>query len=617
MPAKLTLTHKLCLAVLVPLSVNVYLYSETQRQVKSLEKQVEELESRRSEASTANSIITNEVFALQALMQYKMFRDKKDKIEFDSYMQKMHDDIAALEVLLTTKLNDPASASKIHFLYAELLHSLKESDFRPDVDNQFGSFFEDLERNQRVKRAMISLIETLRAIDKKAKIAVETGVVAETAQRAKFRNFFDLTLLLNSLFSAIFALYVTQFIVRRVTAIRENYRRLADHQPLLPSMKSDDELGELDNSFRAMAENLEAGRQAQLEMMQQIASSRDKLQTVIDALPSALFITDSEGRVESVNKFAKDCFNIDLNYFHEQPLTKLFQLNPEMRPNFMTMLARETANAPMDLFAVSAEKELVPVKVSTVSFDSNDKQKYLTVVTDETESFRLKQAKSDFFSMVSHDMRTPLSTISGVLQMAVKGAHGELNKETSDRLNVALHNSSVLLELVNRLLQIEQIATSDIELNPEVIDISDIATEVVSLIAPQLEGKNLKLFNEIQSQSVFADRSYIQEVVMNLVSNAIKYSPEGGEIRLSNKTEDKQTFFEVADQGPGVPASKKGAIFERYKQADKKRDSKIGFGLGLAICKAIVSQHGGSIGVRDADGKGSIFWFSLESRSGN
>lgn len=617
MPAKLTLTHKLCLAVLVPLSVNVYLYVETQRQVKSLEKQVDELESRRAEASTANSIITNEVFALQALMQYKMFHSKKDKEEFDHYMQKMRDDIAALEQLLTTKLNAPADASKVHFLYAELLHSLKESDFRPDADNQFGSFFEDLERNQRVKRAMLSLIETLREIDKKARIAVETGVVAETAQRAVFRNFFDLTLLLNSLFSAIFALYVTQFIVRRVTAIRENYRRLADHQPLLPLMKSDDELGELDNSFRAMAENLEAGRQAQLEMMQQISSSRDSLQTVIDTLPSALFITDSEGHVESINKFAKDFFNIDINYFHEQPLTKLFQLNPEIRPNFISMLVRETVNAPLDFFALTPEKELVPVKVSTVIFDTNNQRKYLTIVADETESFRLKQAKSDFFSMVSHDMRTPLGTISGVLQLAIKGAHGDLNREMADRLNVALHNSSVLLELVNRLLQIEQIATTDIDLHPEVVDISQIASEVVSLIAPQLEPKNLKLVNESHSQSVFADRSYIQEVVMNLVSNAIKYSPEGGEIRLSNKTEGTQTFFEVADQGPGVPASKKKAIFERFKQADRKRDSKIGFGLGLAICKAIVSQHGGSIGVRDADEKGSVFWFSLESRNGN
>lgn len=211
-------------------------------------------------------------------------------------------------------------------------------------------------------------------------------------------------------------------------------------------------------------------------------------------------------------------------------------------------------------------------------------------------------------------MRTPLGTISGVLQLELKGAHGALAKETRDRLEVALKSASVLLELVNRVLKIEQIATSDIELSQEKIDISDLTKEVASIIAPQLESKKLDIVNKVESQSVFADRGYIQEVLMNLVSNAVKYSPEGGEIRLSNKTEDGRVIIEVADQGPGVPTSKKNSIFERYKQADKKRDSKLGFGLGLAICKAIVLQHGGSIGVRDADGGGSVFWFSLESK---
>ena len=615
MAAKLTLSHKLWLAALVPLSVNVYLYSETQSQVKTLERQVEELDARRAEASTANSIITNEVFALQGLMQYKMFHSQKDKQEHELYMERMAKDVAELESLLTKKLNNPADASKIHFLYAELLHALKESDFRPDKDNQFGSFFEDLERNQRVKRAMLALIETLREIDRKAKVAVETGVIAENESRSKLRNVFDLALLINSLISVTFAVYVTQTIVRRVRSIQENYKRLADHQPLLPTAKSQDELGELDESFRAMAENLESGRQAQLEMMQQVAKSRDSLQTVIDALPSALFITDSEGKVESINKFARDFFNIDLNYFHEEKLSKLFQLNQEIRTNFITMLARETVSTPMDLFALTPEKELVPVKVSTVSFGVDEGQKFLTVVADETESYRLKQARSEFLSMISHDMRTPLGTISGVLQLELKGAHGDLGKETGDRLEVALKSTSVLLELVNRVLKIEEIATSDIELNQEKIDIAQVTKEVESIIAPQLAAKNLKIVNKVGNASVFADRSYIREVIMNLVSNAVKYSPEEGEIRLSNKTDNNQVIVEVADQGPGVPSSKKNSIFERYKQADKKRDAKLGFGLGLSICKAIVLQHGGSIGVRDADGGGSVFWFSLEARS--
>ncbi|MCC6979108.1 MAG: hypothetical protein IT343_12360 [Candidatus Melainabacteria bacterium] len=616
MPAKLTLTHKLGLMVLIPLAVNWYFYSHTHTKVKELEKLVDELADRRAVASAANSLITNEFFALQALMQYKMFRDKGDRKDFDVYMGKMAESIDTLETLLAKKLNDPATASRMHFRNAELMHALKVSDFHPDAENQFGSFFEDLERNRRVKHAMLGLIETLREIDLSAKTAVEAGISAEKISRAELRRSFDLLVLINSLMTIAIVLFISKLIVKPVNTIAENFNRVSNHEPLLEPIKSDDELEELDKNFRGMLDKLEANRQSQLEMMQQISSSRDSLQTVIDVLPAALFITDAEGRVESINKFAKDFFDIDLNYFHENNLSKMFQLSAEQRANFVSLLEGESASALADLFAVTPDKELVPVKVSTVSFENNKEKKFLTVVADETESYRLQQARSDFFSMVSHDMRTPLSTISGVLQMAIKGAHGSVNKETAERLEVAMRSSSVLLELVNRLLKIEQMDTTDIELNQENFDIADLAKDVASIITPQLEGKNLSLINEIESQSVFADRAYIEEVVMNLVSNAIKYSPEGGEIKLSNRLENSQVVVEVADQGPGVPTSKRSTIFERYRQADRKRDSKVGFGLGLAICKAIILRHGGAIGVRDAKDGGSVFWFSLQCKNG-
>lgn len=612
MPAKLTLTHKLCLVVLAPLAVNLAFYYVTQSQVKQLEKLVDELANRRAAASAANNIITNEFFALQALMQYKMFKDQNEKKQFDVYMQKMHESITILVDLLSKKLGDPETASKVAMRNAELMRALNASDFKPDAENQFGSFFEDLERNRRVKNAMVKFIEVLREVDIKAKMAVDQGLAAETESRAKLRQYFDLLVVVNSIMSIAVAIYITQFLVKRVGTIGENFKLLAERKPLLPPLTSNDELEDLDQNFRSMADNLEAGRQAQLEMMQQIASSRDSLQTVIDALPSALFITDSQGHVESVNRSAKDVFGIDLNYFHENTLAKLFQLNTEQKATFLSNLLREEKASFMDLFAVTPDKELVPVSVSVVSFDNDGKRKYLSVVTDESESFKLKQAKSDFFSMISHDMRTPLATIGGVLQMAVKGTHGSVNEETADRLNVALKSTSVLLDLVNRLLQIEQIANTEIAMHFETIDLADVAAEVAAIIAPQLELKKLRLLNEVGSQSVFADRSYIQEVILNLVSNAIKYSPEGGEIKFTDRRENDQVFFEVLDQGPGVPVSKRNSIFERYKQADRKRDSKSGYGLGLAICKAIILQHGGSIGVREAKEGGSVFWFSLD-----
>lgn len=598
--------------VMAPLMVNLVLYNETQRQVNGLEKLVTELSARREIVSRANDIITNEFFAFQALMQFKMFGDQRQKKDFEIYMNRMMSNVSPLQTLLREQMHDGLEAERVGVLANDLIHNLGGSQFNIDEQNQVGSFFDDLERNQKLKKSMVHLLNTLRFIDNKAKAAVDVSIQAEIATRAQLRNWYDWVLIVNCLMAILVAFLVTQFMVKGVRIIGENFKRLANQQPLLPPLKTADELEELDQNFRSMAENLESGRLIQLEMMQQVSNSRDKLQVVIDSLPSALFITDKDGKVENMNEFAKALFEVNLNYFHENTLAKAFQLNKEMRSDFMTMLIRETLDKPVELNALTAEKELVPVKVSTVSFNQDDQTKYLTVLVDETEAYMLKQAKSDFFSMVSHDMRTPLATISGVLQMTLKGAHGNVTPEQENKLRVALKSSSVLLEMVNRLLQIEKIASAEIELHAEPIDVWDLVMEVVHIIEPQLEAKNLRLVTHDEHQTVLADRTYIVEVIMNLISNAMKYSPSGGEISVSSRREGEQVFVEVADQGPGVPESKKKLVFERYKQVDKRRDSKIGFGLGLSICKSIVLQHGGSIGVKDGKEGGSIFWFSLK-----
>lgn len=613
---KLNLTHKLCLMVMVPLLVNLFLYNETQRQVNSLEKLVLELSARREIVSRANDIITNEFFAFQALMQYKMFGDQRQKRDFETYISRMTSHVAPLQTLLREQMRDGLEAERLGALYSDFMRNLGGSQFSIDEQNQVGSFFDDLERNQKLKKSMVRFLNSLRFIDQKAKAAVDTSNQAESSTRAQLRNWYDWVLAVNCLMAILVAFLVTQFMVKGVRVIGDNFKRLANHQPLLPPLKTSDELEDLDQNFRSMAQNLESSRLIQLEMMQQVSNSRDKLQVVIDALPSALFITDKDGKVENMNEFAKALFEVNLNYFHQNTLAKAFQVNKEMRSDFMAMLIRETLDKPLELNAITAEKELVPVKVSTVSFNQDDQTKYLTVLVDETEAYMLKQAKSDFFSMISHDMRTPLATISGVLQMTLKGAHGAVTQEQENKLRVALKSSSVLLEMVNRLLQIEKIASAEIELHAEPVDIWSLVEEVVHIIEPQLEAKNLSLVVHDQHQEVLADKTYIVEVIMNLISNAMKYSPAGGEISVSCRLEGDQVFVEVADQGPGVPESKKKLVFERYKQVDKRRDSKIGFGLGLSICKSIVLQHGGSIGVKDGLAGGSIFWFSLKVPEG-
>jgi signal transduction histidine kinase len=271
---------------------------------------------------------------------------------------------------------------------------------------------------------------------------------------------------------------------------------------------------------------------------------------------------------------------------------------------------------PVALFAAGPDGEVVPVNVSVIEYHVAGTAKYLTTLVDETQRLVLEQAKGDFFNMVSHDMRTPLTSLSGVLQMTLAGTYGPLPDVAQSKLEIARSSSDLLLSMINRLLEIERIESSNLELKIEPLDFAALVKQAGDLISPQLEPKALRLDLVAEPCFVAADSHYLLEVILNLLTNAIKYSPEKGLLSMSCRvTKDAVplVLFELSDQGPGVPADKKEQIFERFLQSDSSRDRSSGFGLGLSICRRIILQHGGEIGVKDASARGAIFWFSLKA----
>lgn len=611
---KLTLMHKLGLLVSIPLVVNFILYMDMQKRINSLELLIDQLAERRDMMVRANNIITNQYFAIQSLMQFKMFGIQKVRQNCLRFIKAMDANVQPLSEMLTRSLGNPQLAKRLLAYHEQWQIALKESQFAMDEQNQIASFFDDLERNQRLKRTMIGYLNTLYDVSSEARTAVEKSTAEEGRSKEQLQNLYRLGLIINSLSVLALALIIGYFMVRKVQILGENFERFANDKPLLPPLRAQDELTELDRRFRQMANSIENFKSMQSEMLQTIASSRDELQTVIDTLPSALFITDESGKVESINKFAEQLLGINLEYFDEAGLVKAFKIKKEMKANFVQMLLRDAAENPVEMEALTSDREIVPVRVSITPFhfESSGQKKYLTAVVDETEAFKLRQAKSDFFSMISHDMRTPLTTINGVLQMALVDAFGEIPEMAKSKFRLSLSSSSLLLDLINRLLRVEKLGGGNIELYLESADIADIVHEVEKVVLPQLEARQLKLTVDTQSCVTKMDKSYVLEVIMNLVTNAMKYSPDGGQIRVRSTVEDgKEILIEVEDEGPGVPSSKRQVIFERFKQADKDRDRKIGFGLGLAICKSIVAQHGGTIGVTDAKSGGSCFWVRL------
>ncbi|HNB23465.1 MAG TPA: HAMP domain-containing sensor histidine kinase [Candidatus Melainabacteria bacterium] len=227
----------------------------------------------------------------------------------------------------------------------------------------------------------------------------------------------------------------------------------------------------------------------------------------------------------------------------------------------------------------------------------------------------LRQAeatKREFVQMISHDLRTPLTAILGTFELLSSGAYGKLSDRGQSRVVDAERESERLIGMINELLDIDklesgnmQLLCSDVELQP----ILRRAKDAVSVIA---DKRKLRLDVTQDNHNLHVDEDRVVQVLINLLGNAVKYSPEGGEIKVCASVDKQFVRIDVIDQGPGIPKKDKKLIFERFRQIEGEEYKRSGSsGLGLAICKALVEGHGGMIAVDSEIGKGSRFWFTL------
>ncbi len=218
--------------------------------------------------------------------------------------------------------------------------------------------------------------------------------------------------------------------------------------------------------------------------------------------------------------------------------------------------------------------------------------------------------KQQFFAMVSHDLRSPLTSFRLLLNLLGSEILGALNEKGKRKVEAAESDIDRLLSLINDILDAERLEQGQLELARQPIEIEAVITRAARSVMSIAESKRLNIEISSENETVYADSDRIVQVLVNLISNAIKYAPFDSAIHVNAKRREKLVFVEVTDSGPGIPADKQKALFERFKQVSAA-DASTGTGLGLFICKAIVSQHGGEIGVSSEFGHGTTFWFSL------
>ncbi len=236
---------------------------------------------------------------------------------------------------------------------------------------------------------------------------------------------------------------------------------------------------------------------------------------------------------------------------------------------------------------------------------------------DVTERRRLDRMKDEFISTVSHELRTPLTSLRAALGLIAGGVLDIRPEKKTQMLDVAVGNCDRLVRLVNDILDFERIGSERIPLHPDRANALDLLRRAADLQRSSASRNSISFRIDANSEAdgvdVWVDIDRMLQTLTNLIGNAVKFSPEGGEIRMAARISgDDEVTFEVEDHGRGIPPEKLEIIFERFQQVDAS-DSRAmgGTGLGLAICRAIVEQHGGKVWVESTPGQGSTFFFTV------
>lgn len=237
------------------------------------------------------------------------------------------------------------------------------------------------------------------------------------------------------------------------------------------------------------------------------------------------------------------------------------------------------------------------------------------VISHTDELMSLDQAKSDFLSIASHELRTPLTSIKGSLSLLRGGLAGDLNDVSAELLGIAEAESDRLIRLINDLLDLAKIEAGKLPLETNWVCVEELIQTTMNGLKGLAQSADVQMVSEVDSPhlQVLIDRDRIQQVLTNLMSNAIKFSPKGesviARVRLN---EMDRVVFEVRDHGKGIDPQDQQLIFQKFRQATSASNPLVkGTGLGLAIARALVEEHEGEIGLKSKPGEGSTFYFTL------
>jgi PAS domain S-box-containing protein len=373
------------------------------------------------------------------------------------------------------------------------------------------------------------------------------------------------------------------------------------------------EFGDLAKSFNTMAQKLEEYSNSNLH---KLTFEKKRLETLINNMHDPIIGLDTEGMILFVNDAALKIIGMKQEEVIGKSASTLAIKNDLMRSLIINDLESAKPHS-MKIFADGKEsyfeKETINITVTPTGEDNMISIGNVIILRNITIFKELDFAKTNFIATVSHELKTPISSIKMSLQLLEKEATGKINDEQQQLIDSIKEDSLRLLKITGELLEISQLETGNIQLNIEKSNPHEIVNYAIEAVKVQAEQKQIQLAIEAESNlpDVKADSEKTSWVLINFLTNAVRYSSENSKVVVKIIQENNQIVFKVIDTGKGIDNRYKTKVFDKYFQIPGSNKS--GTGLGLAISKEFIEAQNGTIGVESELGLGSSFYFKLHT----
>ncbi len=371
---------------------------------------------------------------------------------------------------------------------------------------------------------------------------------------------------------------------------------------------SNDEIGKLATVLNDMSERIE-------DQVQRLSAEKQRLDTILRSMGEGVMVTAPDGVITMVNPAFRRLFSIS-GVVEGNKLVEISR-HPDLQEAFNDLCKPDVNELVREIFIQPGNTTLfthwVPLKVDGV------RQGIVAVFHDISDLKKVENMRRDFVANVSHELRTPVTIIKGYAETLLDGTLESDPISAVRFVKIIANHSERLTNLINDILTLSSLETRDalLELNP--LDVSSTVTKACMLLQERAGHKNIAIINETAAGGpprVMADQGRLEQVVVNLLENAIKYTPDGGTVRIFTEDAGECVKVSIADTGIGIPFKDLPRIFERFYRVDEARTREQGgTGLGLAIVKHIIHLHGGIVSVTSEPGKGSQFSFTIKKMS--